>query len=68
MQWLTLKKFAEQTGYTQAAIRQKIQRGDWLLNIHYIKSPDGRIQINIKEYELWVVGMKPALQAAARKV
>lgn len=67
MKWVTLKKFCTDTGYSEAAIRQKIQRGDWLLGIHCKKSPDGRIQVNLEEYQLWVEDYQPELAVVALK-
>lgn len=68
MKWVTLKKFCSDTGYTEASIRQKIQRGNWLLGIHYKKSPDGRIQVNLEGYQKWVEDFQPALAVAVQKV
>lgn len=54
MKYLTISKFAERSGYSEKAIRNKIERNVWIEKMHYIKSPDGRIQINTNAIELWM--------------
>jgi len=54
MKWTTIKKFAETSGYSEEAVRQKIKKGVWLWGNHYRKAPDGRIFINNEEIEKWV--------------
>jgi hypothetical protein len=66
MKWVLLTKFAEETGYTEAAVRQKIQRGDFVKGVHWRHSPDKRVQINLEAYEQWVLGLKPELHQEAR--
>jgi hypothetical protein len=51
--YVTIKKFCEETGYTPDAINSKIYRGDWLRGHEYIKAPDGRILISISGYHKW---------------
>lgn len=51
--FVTIKKCAELTGYTEAAIRGKIQLGIWSERAVWIKAPDGRILINMEGYDLW---------------
>jgi hypothetical protein len=50
---ITIKKLAEESGYSEDALRSKISRGEFSEGIHYIKSPDGRVQIIVKEYIKW---------------
>ena len=54
MKYVTIKKLAELTGYSQDAIRAKIKRGIWRLNEHFIKSPDGRVQLKMEAIESWM--------------
>jgi len=54
--WITIKRFAEITGYTQDAIRAKIKVGVWRMDEHFRKAPDGRILMNIQAYNRWVEG------------
>ena len=56
MKFVTIKKFSELTGYTEKAIRNKIDRCIWRENIHWIRSPDNRIQINIDAIQNWILG------------
>ena len=50
-----IPKAAEETGYSQKAMRRKIEEGIWIEGEHYIKSPDGRIHINMENYEKWLL-------------
>lgn len=56
MNWVTIKKFSEMSGYSQDAIRAKIKNGVWRLNEHYRKAPDGRVMINVQAINRWVEG------------
>ena len=53
---ITIKKFAELTGYTENAIRSKINRGDWLENIVWKRAPDNRTLSDLDGYYMWVDG------------
>lgn len=50
---ITLKKYADLSGYTEKALRCKIDTGVWAEGIHYFRAPDNRIIINIQEVEKW---------------
>jgi hypothetical protein len=52
--YVTVVLTAAMTGYTEKAIRRKIQERVWLEGREYRKSPDGRILISIKGYTSWV--------------
>lgn len=54
MKYVTIEAFSKLSGYTKRAIESKIQRKQWEKNRVYVKAPDGRILINIEEYEKWV--------------
>jgi hypothetical protein len=45
---------AELTGYSQKAIRRKIESGVWLEGQQYRRAPDGSILVSIRGYEQWV--------------
>jgi hypothetical protein len=60
LKWVTIPKFCELTGYSPGAVAKKLQRGVWLQGRVWRKSPDGRIQINLEEYEQWVEGKTAA--------
>lgn len=55
MNWVTIKKFSELSGYSEDAIRAKRKKGQWVIDQHLKKAPDGRILICIKEVEKWIV-------------
>ena len=59
LRFVTIKKFAELSGYTQDAVRSKIKRGDWLEGGVWAKAPDGRILINLPMFEAWVTSALP---------
>lgn len=54
--YVSIKKMVELTGYTEAAIRTKMNRGVWLEKIHYWTAPDGRKLIDLDIFEQWVRG------------
>lgn len=57
MNWVTIKKFSELSGYSIKAIQIKKERGVWKEGEHWIKAPDGRIFINTKTIQTWVLGV-----------
>lgn len=52
--WVRISKAAEATGYSEKAIRRKIQDGVWLHGILWTKAPDGCIFINLEAVETWI--------------
>ena len=50
---IRLNKYAELSGYTEKALRDKIGTGTWIEGIHYYRAPDRHIVINIEEVEKW---------------
>ena len=54
LHWLLIPAFASLTGYTDKAVRRKIEDGVWIEGKHYRKAPDGRITMNLQEYYKWV--------------
>jgi len=54
LEWMLIPAFCAATGYTEKAVRRKIEDGVWLQGKHYRKAPDGRITMNIQEYYRWV--------------
>lgn len=54
LEWLLIPAFANLTGYSEKAVRRKIEDGVWLEGKHYKKAPDGRITMNLQEYYKWV--------------
>ncbi|WP_258039378.1 excisionase [Nitrosomonas ureae] len=64
--YVTIKKFCEETGYTPEAISSKIYRGDWLCGKEFTKAPDGRILISISGYHKWAETNIQASQRVAQ--
>ena len=56
--FITIKKFAMQSGYSEAAIRTKVNRGVWLQDQVWVRAPDDRILIDVDGYERWATGPK----------
>jgi hypothetical protein len=56
MKYVRITKFAQDTGYTEKAVRRKIEEGVWLEGLHFRRAPDGTIHINIEVYTQWVEG------------
>jgi len=54
MNWVVIKKCSELCGLTEHAIRANIKKGKWLEGIHFTRSPDKRIYINIVEITKWI--------------
>lgn len=50
---LRINKFCELTGWSEAAIRQRIQRGEWIDGLEYVRI-NKTLLISIKGYESWV--------------
>jgi len=56
LRYVTISKFAQESGYTEEAIRAKIKAGVWLMDLVWKKAPDGRVLIDIEGYAKWVEG------------
>jgi len=54
LQWVLIPAFANMTGYTEKAVRRKLEDGVWIEGKHYKKAPDGRVTMNLQEYYKWV--------------
>lgn len=52
--WVTIKRAAELTGYTEDAIRHKVKDGTWPQGRIWRKAPDNRICINLQEVDQWI--------------
>ncbi len=55
IRYVTISKFAELSGYTEAAIRTKIRDSVWVEGYEWHKAPDGRNLIDTEGVERWVV-------------
>lgn len=56
LRYLTIPKFAAESGYTEDAIRAKIKNGVWLEGVVWTKAPDGRLLVDVEGYEKWAEG------------
>ena len=56
LRFVTIKRFAEIAGYTEKAVRRKIESGVWLEGSVWVKAPDGRILIDVEAFERWAEG------------
>src|SRR6185369_3330703 len=63
---VTITRFAELSGYTEDAVRAKIERGVWLEGVVWLRAPDNRILIKISGYDAWAEGQAYAPQVSAR--
>ena len=54
LRYVLIKKFCEETGYSEDAVNSKIKRGDWEEDKVWIKGPDGRRLINIEGFHQWI--------------
>lgn len=57
MRFVTISKLAAESGYTERAVRAKIDRGDWQQGQVWIRAPDGRILIDREGFERWARGI-----------
>lgn len=67
MRYLTIRKFASESGYTEAAVRSKIADGTWLKDQVWRHAPDGRVLIDVIGYESWVEMGKPSASHRTEK-
>jgi hypothetical protein len=56
--YVKLPLFEAMTGYTEKAIRRKIERGQWLEGREYRRAPDGNIVVDLEGYCRWVEGAR----------
>lgn len=56
LDWITIARFCAITGYSDDAVRAKMQQGVWREGTLWKKAPDGRVLISQIGYDLWVEG------------
>lgn len=54
LRYLTIAKFAAESGYTENAIRTKIRDGIWREGQEWKRAPDGRVLVDVDGYHRWV--------------
>ncbi len=65
--YVRIARFTELTGYSDDAVRAKIQAGDWLEGREFRKAPDGRILMDLQGYERWVEHQHATAASAPRR-
>jgi hypothetical protein len=70
LRYVTISKFAIESGYSEDAIRTKIRDGVWREHQEWKKAPDGRILIDVEGYTRWVEAGQPSKprQGVPRKI
>jgi hypothetical protein len=48
------------TGYTEKAVRRKIEDGVWVEGRQYVRAPDGAVLIDMEGFYKWARGDKRA--------
>ena len=51
--WVTIDKLSELTGFSKDAIRALKKKGQWREKLHYRKTPNGRLVFSLKGYQNW---------------
>jgi len=67
VRYVLIAKFCAESGYTEKAIRRKIEDGVWLENREFIRGPDGRIFIDMMGFERWVEGRRELSRRSAAR-
>lgn len=60
--YVRLNRFEHFTGYTEKAVRRKIEDGHWLEGREFRRAPDGHILVDLLGYERWVERFSPENQ------
>lgn len=54
--YVLIPLFCQLTGYSEKAVRRKLEERVWREGKQYRRAPDGRIIMDLLAYEKWVVG------------
>jgi hypothetical protein len=54
VKFVMIPVFTQITGYTEKAVRRKIEENIWRNGKHYRRSPDGHIHMDMPEYYKWI--------------
>lgn len=60
MRYIRIALFTALTGWTDKAVRRKIQDGVWVEDREYRRAPDGNVLIDVEGYNRWVEGGRAA--------
>ncbi len=58
--YVRLPLFEAISGYTEKAVRRKVEEGVWLEGREYRRAPDGHILVDMEGYTKWVEGQRVA--------
>lgn len=56
--YVLIPAFATLSGYSEKAIRCKINTGVWIEGKEYRRAPDGRIHVDMEGVQKWVEGQR----------
>lgn len=54
VRYVRLPRFEQLTGYTQKAVRRKIEEGVWIEGREYKRAPDRHILVDMEGFGKWV--------------
>jgi hypothetical protein len=57
---VTIERAAQLTGYSEKAIRRKIEEGVWREGREWKRAPDNRILVLMEGYQRWAEGRSKA--------
>jgi len=58
--YVKLPLFEALTGYTEKAVRRKIEEGHWLEGQEYLRAPDGHVLVSMDGFYKWAEKAKQA--------
>ena len=58
LRYVLLNVFCSLSGYTDKAVRRKLEDGVWVEGRHYKKLPDGHIAMDMQAFYKWCEGYK----------
>ena len=67
MRYRLIPKFCAESGYSEKAVRRKIEEGVWLEGHQYRRAPDGHILIDVEGVERWVEGQPVPSSPSGRR-
>lgn len=67
VRYVLISRFSEITGYTDKAVRRKIEEGVWIEGRQFRRAPDGHILMDMQGYESWAEGqLEPSNRSKGR--
>ena len=54
--YMLIQVFCQKVGYSDKAVRRKIESRQWMEGRHFIRAPDGHILIDLEGFYSWVGG------------